>query len=50
MAVLSDEGTELKTGMELLQQRRPEAGTVTHLHDIKHKVATLLKKGNTSAI
>ncbi len=44
VAVLSDEGAELKTGMELLQQRRPEAGNVAHLHDIKHKVATFLKK------
>ena len=44
VAVLSDEGAELKTGMQLLEQRRPEAGHVPHLHDIKHKVATLLKK------
>lgn len=44
VAVLSDEGAELKTGMKLLQQRRPEAGNVAHVHDIKHKVATLLKK------
>jgi hypothetical protein len=44
VAVLSDEGAELKTGMELLQQRRPEVGHVPHLHDIKHKVATLLKR------
>ena len=43
-AVLSDEGAELKTGMELLQQERAEAGNVVHLHDVKHKVATLLKK------
>jgi hypothetical protein len=44
VAVLSDEGAELKTGMDLLQQRRPEAGNVAHLYDIKHKVATFLKK------
>jgi hypothetical protein len=43
-AVLSDEGAELKTGMELLQEKRPEADNVPHLHDIKHKVATLLKQ------
>ncbi len=41
--VLSDEGAELKTGMELLQQESPEAAKVLHRHDIKHKVATLLK-------
>jgi len=44
VAVLSDEGAELKTGMALLQEKQPEAGNVLHLHDIKHKVATLLKK------
>jgi len=30
--------------MQLLEQKRPEAGNVRHLNDIKHKVATLLKK------
>jgi len=44
VAVLSDEGAELKTGMALLQQKCPETGRVSHLHDVKHKVATLLKK------
>lgn len=44
VAVLSDEGAELKKAMELLPQGCPEAGNVRHLHDIKHKVATLLKQ------
>jgi hypothetical protein len=45
VAVLSDEGAELKGGMELYrQQRKPGAYKPPHLHDIKHKAATLLKK------
>ncbi len=42
--VLSDEGAELKSGMALLRERLPEARHVSHVHDIKHKVATFLKK------
>jgi hypothetical protein len=41
--VLSDEGAELKTGMELVKQQSPEAAKVLHRQDIKHKVAALLK-------
>lgn len=40
-AVVSDEGTDLKRGMELFQEDHPQ---VRHQHDIKHKNALLLKK------
>jgi len=43
-AVLSDEGAELKCGMKLFRQQTADAGGVPHVHDVKHKVATLLKK------
>jgi hypothetical protein len=45
-AVLSDEGAELKSGMQLFQQQLVEADIPQppHLHDIKHKAATFLKK------
>jgi len=43
-AVVSDEGAELKSGMELFRKRSVAAKDVPHMHDIKHKVATLLKK------
>jgi hypothetical protein len=39
--IVSDEGTELKKGMEFLHQTHPE---ISHVHDIKHKMALLLKK------
>jgi hypothetical protein len=42
--VLSDEGAELKSGMALFRERVPEVRGVPHVHDIKHKVATFLKK------
>jgi hypothetical protein len=40
-AVVSDEGTDLKRGMELFQQAHPG---VRHQRDMKHKNALLLKK------
>lgn len=40
-AVVSDEGTDLKRGMELFQQDHSQ---VRHQHDMKHKNALLLKK------
>lgn len=40
-AVVSDEGTDLKRGMEFLQEVHPQ---VRHQHDMKHKNALLLKK------
>ncbi len=40
-AVVSDEGTDLKRGMELFRQDHPQ---VRHQHDMKHKNALLLKK------
>jgi hypothetical protein len=43
-AVLSDEGAELKSGMALFREGSPEVRDVPHVHDIKHKVATILKK------
>jgi hypothetical protein len=43
-AVLSDEGAELKSGMALFRQKSPDRKDVPHVLDIKHKVATLLKK------
>jgi hypothetical protein len=42
-AVLSDEGAELKKGMQLFQQRSESAKNVPHVFDIKHKAAILLK-------
>jgi hypothetical protein len=42
--VLSDEGAELKSGMALFRERLPEVRNVPHMHDIKHKAATFLKK------
>jgi hypothetical protein len=42
--VLSDEGAELKSGMALFREKLPETRDVPHVHDIKHKVATFLKK------
>ena len=43
--VLSDEGAELKSGMAIFQQQLPHnLPQPPHLHDIKHKAATLLKK------
>ncbi len=42
--VLSDEGAELKSGMALLRERLPALRDVPHRYDIKHKVATFLKK------
>jgi hypothetical protein len=43
-AVLSDEGAELKSGMEMFRARSPAARRVPHVFDIKHKVAILLKR------
>lgn len=40
-AVVSDEGTDLKRGMEFMQEVHPQ---VRHQHDMKHKNALLLKK------
>jgi hypothetical protein len=44
VAVLSDEGAELKSGMALFRAQSAEARRVPHLFDIKHKVAILLKR------
>jgi hypothetical protein len=44
VAVLSDEGAELKSGMALFRARSAQARRVPHLFDIKHKVAILLKR------
>ncbi len=45
LAVLSDQGTELKGGMELYrEQLKPGRSKPPHLHDIKHKAASLFKK------
>jgi hypothetical protein len=44
VAVLSDEGAELKSGMALFRAQSAEARRVPHLLDIKHKVAILLKR------
>jgi hypothetical protein len=43
-AVLSDEGAELKKAMVLFRQESPHLRKVPHVYDIKHKVATILKK------
>lgn len=44
VAVLSDEGAELKKAMVLFRQESPQLRKVPHVYDIKHKVATILKK------
>lgn len=44
VAVLSDEGAELKSGMALFRQQSVAARRVPHVFDIKHKVAILLKR------
>ena len=45
VAVLSDEGNELKSGMELYREElKPGSPKPPHLHDIKHKAAAYLKK------
>jgi hypothetical protein len=44
VAVLSDEGAELKSGMALFREQSAEARRVPHVFDIKHKVAILLKR------
>lgn len=45
VAVLSDEGAELKSGMELYRQELKRGSPKPpHLHDIKHKAAAYLKK------
>lgn len=41
IAVISDEGSELKKGVRLFSQKHPET---IHLFDISHKVNTCLKK------
>jgi hypothetical protein len=43
-AVLSDEGAELKSGMALCRGRAEAWRTTPHVHDIKHKAATFLKR------
>jgi hypothetical protein len=43
-AALSDEGAELKGGMEIFREDFPDECKPPHVHDIKHKAATLLKK------
>ena len=43
-AVLSDEGAELISGTQQFRTQLPAASQLPHVHDIKHKVATLLKK------
>jgi hypothetical protein len=43
-AVLSDEGAELKKATVLFRQESPQLRGVPHVYDIKHKVATILKK------
>jgi hypothetical protein len=45
VAVLSDEGAELKSGMELYREELKRGSPKPpHLHDIKHKAAAYLKK------
>lgn len=45
LAVVSDEGSDLKRGMEFFRRDHP---TVRHQHDMKHKNALLLKKELTN--
>jgi len=44
VAVLSDEGAELKSGMALFREQSAAARRVRHIFDIKHRVAILLKR------
>jgi len=43
-AFLSDEGAELKNAVALFRRESPAFQQIPHLYDIKHKVATFLKK------
>jgi len=43
-AILSDEGAELKKATVLFREESPQLQKVPHVYDIKHKVATILKK------
>lgn len=43
-AVLSDEGAELKKAVQLFRGDLPQSQKMPHVYDIKHKVATILKK------
>ena len=44
VAFLSDEGAELKNAVALFRRESPALQRIPHLYDIKHKVATFLKK------
>jgi hypothetical protein len=44
VAIVSDEGSELKLGVRLFQQEQAEGEKPVHLHDIMHKADLVLKK------
>jgi hypothetical protein len=44
IAVVSDEGSELKRGVRLFQEAQVEVQKPIHLHDITHKLDLILKK------
>lgn len=44
VAIVSDEGAELKRGVRLFQQTQTETHSPIHLHDIMHKMDLILKK------
>lgn len=44
VAIVSDEGSEMKRGVRLFQEGQVEGQKTIHLHDITHKVDLVLKK------
>jgi hypothetical protein len=44
VAIISDEGSELKRGVRLFQKEQPAGQQTIHLHDITHKADLVLKK------
>jgi hypothetical protein len=43
LAVLSDQGSDIKKGLQLWQAEQPDPGSIVDLSDIAHKVASVLK-------
>lgn len=44
IAILSDEGNELKKGVRLFQEEQTDAERPIHIHDVMHKMDLVLKK------
>jgi hypothetical protein len=44
LAIVSDEGTELKKGVRLFQEEQKDTERPIHVHDVMHKIDLILKK------